>query len=449
MGVLFGTDGIRGKANEYPLDAGTAMKAGMALAAKLSQTATRPRVVMGRDTRISGDMIRCAIAAGLCAGGADVEDAGVVTTPAVAYLTLQLEADAGVVISASHNPFEDNGIKIFSSAGTKLADEMELELEDYILGKKTVPLPHRDDIGTLNLLLGGEENYAGYLVKSAGALNYLKGKTIVVDAANGAASAIAPKVFKRLGINVVRMGMSPDGLNINENVGALYPNSMCERVVTEKAFMGVCFDGDADRIMLSDENGTLLDGDCIMAFAARYMKSKGILEKNSVVGTVMSNLGFELGLKDMGVTLIREQVGDRYVSERMRAEGYNLGGEQSGHIIFSDNSTTGDGLLSAMITLKIIEDGKIPASALGGLFKRFPQEMINVKVARKPPIDDMPLTSAAIKDASAHLGDKGRVLVRYSGTEFKCRVMVEGVEEDVVKHLTKKIADVVKREIGA
>ncbi len=444
---LFGTDGIRGLANEHPLDPETAIRVGKALTYILKNgVSKRPRIAIGRDTRLSGGMLAAAISSGICSAGGDVIDIGIISTPAVAYLTSALDAHAGIVISASHNPYYDNGIKIFSESGYKLSDELEHEIESLVLNGD-IESATEANIGVIRYNNGLYKSYMDYLKKSISPPE-LSGMKIVLDAANGAAYKIATEMLESLGAALIKIGTEPDGININDGVGAVHPEKMSKLTYEAKAAIGIALDGDADRLILSDEQGNIVDGDKIMGFAAKYMLEKGTLRGNGVVATVMSNLGLELALKEMGIELVRVGVGDRFVVEKMREGGYNLGGEQSGHLIFMDHSTTGDGLLSALMVLKIMHDTGKPLSELASVVSTVPQKLVNIPVKEKKPIEELPLVLNAIRHAEERLGDTGRVLVRYSGTENKARIMIEAMDETIVDELTGEIADAFKKSLN-
>lgn len=452
MGDLFGTDGIRGEANTPPMTPDMALKLGRALAANFnrSQRAGRTRIVVGKDTRLSGYILEQALAAGICAMGADVWLCGPLPTPGIAFITTSLRADAGVVISASHNPYYDNGIKIFGHDGFKLPDTVEERLEELILEdsyqQKGVT---RDALGKAYRL---DEAWARYVVFLKTVLPrelQLDGLKIVVDCAHGAAYKVAPHVFEELGADVVALSCSPNGTNINHECGSLHPEHMCKTVLAEGADMGIALDGDADRVVMCDEKGQVIDGDQLMAISALRMKRDGRLNGDTVVGTVMSNLGLEHVLNDAGIQLLRTDVGDRYVVEAMRKGGYNLGGEQSGHLIFLDQTSTGDGILAAIQTLTVMLRENQKLSELAQVMQRMPQVLVNVQVATKPPIDDIPSVASLIADVEQRLGDTGRVLVRYSGTEAKARVMLEGTDEAAIRGYADEIAGALQTALAS
>lgn len=444
MRVLFGTDGIRGKAREYPLDALTMFALGEALAHRLRSDGAPPQLLMGMDTRESGPEIAAALAAGMAAGGGAAVLIGVIPTPGVAYLCRTTEAAAGISISASHNPFEDNGVKIFGHDGMKLPDAVEEEIEDELRALRREELPEiaGPPAESPELIEAYERFLLGNVAEQA-----LRGLRVVLDAGFGAAYRIGPDVFRRAGAEVVVMNDTPDGRNINLRSGALHPESLAERVVSEGAHLGVAFDGDADRAIFADDRGKVRDGDEIIYLWAQRWKGEGRLAADCVVTTVMSNLGFERQLADDGIALQRAQVGDKYVLETMLAAGAILGGEQSGHIIDLSVHTTGDGIHTALVVAELVARSGRPFSALA-TFQPMPQLLINERVASKPPLDSLPAYQAALETAEAELGRKGRILVRYSGTENLVRVMVEGEDETAIRRVANQLRDVLKREIG-
>ena len=446
MKKLFGTDGIRGVAGQFPLDPITIHAVGLALAHHLGQS---PRVLIGQDTRESSDWIAAALTAGLLAGGATVESAGVIPTPAVAYLARAHIFSAGIVISASHNPWVDNGIKLFGPDGYKLPDATELAIESEIF--RRIESSTNNQQPTTNNLFVNEADRAEYirsLLDAAPNLS-LDGHRIVIDCANGAASAIAPQLFAELGGTVILTHASPNGRNINQNCGALYPTTVAAEVVQHHASMGITFDGDADRAMFADENGKVVNGDAVLLLAARDLAERGLLANSIVVATTMSNMGLEAALKQSGIKMLRAPVGDKYVLEEMLATGAALGGEQSGHIIFSGRSTTGDGLLTALLLLDILHRSSKTLAQLTADLKTFPQIIVNVRVREKSPLEQIPAVAAAIAAAEAALADTGRVVIRYSGTEALARVMIEAESEAQMHLHANAIADAIRNEIGA
>jgi phosphoglucosamine mutase len=450
---LFGTDGIRGVANEEPMTAETALSLGRALALRFGGGGGRPRFVIGLDTRISGEMLGHALAAGIFSAGGDAAWLGVLPTPAVAYAARASGASAGIVVSASHNPYEDNGIKIFGGDGYKLSDAAEAEIEAMLADGKTTELARGTrDMGRM-LSMDGEaaRAYRGFLKGciDGGAGRPLSGIHVVLDCANGATYAVAPALFAELGAEVAAIHAAPDGKNINAGCGSQHPGELARTVRATGAQAGLAFDGDGDRLVAVDETGDVLTGDRILAILARAHKESGKLAGDAVVSTVMSNIGLGEALKRMGVRHIRTRVGDRYVMEAMRANGAVLGGEDSGHIICGECHTTGDGLLSALMLLKTMRDAAAPLSALKAVMTVYPQALINVPVASRPPIESLPAVAAAIAAAERSLGEAGRVLVRYSGTQAMCRVMVEGPTPEETERLCGRIAAAVTEAIGS
>jgi phosphoglucosamine mutase len=447
MKKLFGTDGIRAVAGQPPLDAPTIYAIGLALAHTLAAKTLSPRVLLGMDTRESSDWIAATLAAGLADGGASVENAGVITTPAIAFLTYTHRFAAGVVISASHNPWQDNGIKLFGPDGYKLPDAVELAIEEEIFRKLAglARLPRQSKPPQVNE--ADRADYVRFLLEAVSGLS-LDGRRIVIDCANGAASSVAPQLFSSLGGEVIITHASPDGRNINEGCGALHPDIVAAQVKQHRASMGITFDGDADRALFSDEDGHVINGDAVLLLAGRDLQARGLLANSTVVATTMSNMGLEAALKRSGIRMLRAAVGDKYVLEQMIASGAALGGEQSGHIIFSGRSTTGDGLLTALLLLDIVHrSGKSLAELVADL-KVFPQVIVNVKVKEKRPLEDIPAVAAAIRSAEAELADSGRVVIRYSGTEALARVMIEAESELLMRHHANAIADAIRTELG-
>jgi phosphoglucosamine mutase len=447
MKKLFGTDGIRAVAGQSPLDAATVYAIGLALAHSLGRTTPTPRILIGMDTRESSDWIAATLTAGLDAGGASVESAGVITTPAVAFLARAHGFAAGVVISASHNPWQDNGIKLFGPDGFKLPDSTEMAIEEEIfrqLASSTAP-PSQTTPPEVNEADRAE--YVRFLLDSVPGLS-LDNRTIVIDCANGAASSVAPQLFAGLGGEIRITHASPDGRNINERCGALYPDVVAAEVTAQKASMGITFDGDADRALFADEHGNVVNGDAVLLLASRDLQARGLLTNDTVVATTMSNMGLEAALKRSGITMLRAPVGDKYVLEQMLSTGAALGGEQSGHIIFTGRSTTGDGLLTALLVLDIIHrSGKSLAELIADL-KVFPQVIVNIKVREKKPLESIPTVVTAIAAAEKALADSGRVVIRYSGTEKLARVMIEAESETMMRHHADAIADAIRADIG-
>jgi phosphoglucosamine mutase len=439
---LFGTDGMRGVANIEPMTSDTVMRLGMAVAARLEQPGRKTRIVIGKDTRLSGYMYETALASGIVSMGADVWLTGPLPTPGIAFITSSMRCDAGVVISASHNPYEDNGIKLFARDGFKLPDEVELEIEGMMESPELLTRRAGSaDVGQAHRIEDAIGRYVVYSKATFPSDLTLDGLTVVVDGAHGAAYKVGPMVFEELGARVIQVNCAPDGKNINDSAGALHPESMCAAVRAHGAHVGVALDGDADRLVLCDEKGEVVDGDAVMALCATRMIKAGSLVAKTLVTTVMSNIGLERAIKAAGGKLVRTQVGDRYVVEEMRKHGYNLGGEQSGHLVFRDHATTGDGIVAALNVLSVmVREGK-PLSELASVMTRCPQVLINVKVAQKRPLEQLDGVQAMIRATEAELGDDGRVLVRYSGTEAKARVMIEGPDEDSIRGRAQAIAD--------
>lgn len=445
MGKLFGTDGIRGVANDYPMDAPTALAVGRAVAMHFARPGGL--LVIGQDTRLSGDMLAHALGAGACAAGMDVAFLGVLPTPGIARLTAANGAVAGVVISASHNPFEDNGIKVFDADGYKLTDEVEETIEDLILNGQRDERVSSRSVGRTKTVPDAEAVYLSFLMEVAKGLS-LAGVSIVLDCANGATYKIAPELFACLGARVTPMFCEPDGININDGCGSQHPEKLARAVMDLGADMGLAFDGDGDRLIVVDETGRVLSGDRIMAVCAGDMQQKGLLTSAGVVTTVMSNIGFHQAMKKLGIAVDTTGVGDRYVMQAMMARGAVLGGEDSGHIIFRDVHTTGDGLVAALRLLHALQTAGRPLSELAAMMTVYPQVLINVDVVRKPDLGSVPAIVEAVSTAEKTLGDQGRVLVRYSGTQNKCRVMVEGPSKDLTETLCRRIAEEVGKALG-
>lgn len=445
---LFGTDGVRGVANTHPMTADIALKLGMAAAQVFKNGNKRTKILIGKDTRASGYMLEYAITAGLVSMGADVLLVGPMPTPAIAHLTKSFAADAGIVISASHNPAEDNGIKFFDKSGYKLSQELEEKIEKLVLNNHFKTEEHTGKkIGKAKRIDDAQGRYIEY-AKGSIQNQSLKGLKIVLDCANGAAYKIAPLIFEELGAEVVVLNNNPDGLNINKNAGSLHPQIISEKVRRTGADVGIALDGDADRIIMVDERGEIVDGDEIIALYTKNAVDQGNMNSRLVVTTVMSNLGFEQALKNMGVDLIRTDVGDKFVAEKMRETGALLGGEQSGHIIFQEYSSTGDGVIAGLQILKVMQNTKKKLSELKKAMKKYPQILVNIKVKEKKPISQLKEASKAIKEAEKSLGKQGRILVRYSGTENKCRVMVEAKDQKTTDAIAHKIAEKIRKEIG-
>lgn len=442
MRELFQTDGIRGKANTWPMTPEIAMKLGQALAIYFGRGESEPRIVIGKDPRRSSYIFEFAVAAGACSMGASTFQLGPVPTPAIAFLTVSMRAQAGVVISASHNPYYDNGIKVFGGDGYKLPDHAEEEIEAIMKDEKALSnRPTGSKLGRAYRIDDARGRYIAFAKDALAPPLSLKGMKIVVDCANGAAYQVAPAVLEELGAVVVELGVYPDGTNINRRCGALYPEYVARVVKRESAQLGICLDGDADRVILVDEKGSISDGDAIMALVGKSMINQGTLSKNTVVSTIMSNMGLERDLEKVGGKLVRAQVGDRYVLEMMRQGGYNFGGEQSGHLIFLDHTTTGDGIVAALQVLTCMFEEEKPLSELVAGMERFPQMSAKVQVKKKPPLEGVPAMQKAMKAAEDRFGRDGRIVVRYSGTEPVLRVMAEGLDEALVQQVVEELAE--------
>ena len=443
---LFGTDGVRGRANASPMTAEIAMRIGMAAGQVFNRGGHRHRAVVGKDTRLSGYMIEQALTAGFLSVGIDVLLLGPVPTPAVGFLTRSMRADVGVMVSASHNPYEDNGIKLFGPDGFKLSDAVELQIERLVESPSKIALAAPPAIGRAKRLDDAEGRYIEAVKSSARRRLDLSGLKIVVDCANGAAYKVAPTVLWELGAEVVSVGVSPDGLNINANCGSTHPGVLQEQVLAHNADLGIALDGDADRLAMVCEKGKLIDGDQLMGTIAERWRRDGRLTGGGVVATVMSNLGLERFIDGHGLRLVRTQVGDRYVLERMRADGFNLGGEQSGHIIMTDHATTGDGLMAALQALSALIKSRKRASEAFRAFEPVPQLLKNVRVGDANAALNAAAVVAAIAAAEKELGKGGRVLVRKSGTEPLIRVMAEGDDSELVRHVVDRIIEAIPRQ---
>jgi phosphoglucosamine mutase len=445
---LFGTDGIRGVANVEPLTPELAFRVGRQLVATLGEHGTeRVRVVIGRDTRISGHLLESAMVAGVLSAGAECYAVGVLPTPGIALLTRALEAQGGIVLSASHNPYEDNGIKLFSAQGTKFPDPWEDEIERRLAGEDTAPRAHGKHIGRLHPYDRAEQYYVDYLCRCF-PLD-LAGMTIAIDCAHGATSRVAPSVFRRLGARVTAIGAKPDGININAGVGALFPQTLQAKVRASRADIGFAFDGDGDRLIAVDHLGELRDGDYALAIAARHMAASRRLKGNVVVTTVMANLGLDESLGAVGIDVAKTQVGDRYVHEEMQRRGANLGGEQSGHLLFLDHAPAGDGILSALALLSVVRESGESLASLSSCLRKFPQILVNVPVRTKPPFDALPGFTEKVAAFEGEMNGSGRVLVRYSGTESLARVMIEGADGDRIRAMADELAGMIRSHIGA
>ncbi|UCE83527.1 MAG: phosphoglucosamine mutase [Deltaproteobacteria bacterium] len=449
MGKIFGTDGVRGVANVYPMTTEMAMQLGRGAAYVFRNAKRRHKIVIGKDTRLSGYMIENAIASGICSMGVDVLLVGPLPTPGIAFITSSMRADAGVVISASHNPFQDTGIKFFSQDGFKLADEIEESIEDLIFSNDIDHLrPTAEEVGKAFRVDDAVGRYVVFLKNTFSRDLTMDGIKIAVDCANGASYKVAPAVFEELGADLVLTGVEPNGYNINDGCGSLYPQVVAELVLESGANLGIAFDGDADRVICVDEKGAVVDGDQLMAiFASRMLKEKR-LNHSTLVTTVMSNMGLEVTLNSLGGKLERTAVGDRYVVERMLSGGFNLGGEQSGHIIFLDHNTTGDGILSALQLIEVmLAEGKT-LSELAALMDRYPQHLVNVRIKERKSLDAFPEIAHTAKQVEAKLGNRGRLLIRPSGTEPLIRVMVEGKDEKLVVELAEETAATIERAMS-
>ena len=445
---LFGTDGLRGHVNIHPMTADVALRLGLAAGTYFRTGERRHRVVIGKDTRRSGYVFEYALASGLCAMGMDVFLIGPLPTPAVAFLTHNMRADLGIVISASHNPFHDNGIKLFDKQGWKLPDAVEDQISEMVLDSaRKWKYPAPDKVGHAYKIDDAPGRYIVHLKNSFPSNLTLDGLRVVIDCANGANYKVGPLALEELGAEVIRLGTEPNGLNINLNCGSLSPEFTAEKVRETRADIGLALDGDADRLIVIDETGAMLDGDQIMALCANDMINRGKLRNNVLVSTLMSNMSLEVFLRERGCKLIRTPVGDRYVVEAMREHDAALGGEQSGHLIFMDHSTTGDGLLAALQILRIMRERGCPLSELAGQLQLFPQALINVVVERKIPLDSCKPLQTALKKAEQNLGPDGRVFLRYSGTEPLCRVMVEGKNAEQVRTVAVHIASIVQEHV--
>lgn len=446
---LFGTDGVRGTANIEPMTSEMALQLGRAIAYVFKKEHRRHRIVIGKDTRLSGYMLESAMMAGICSMGVDALMVGPLPTPGIAFITSSMRADAGVVISASHNPYQDNGIKFFSRDGLKLPDEIELLIEDFIFENHDPS--HRPTASEVGKAYRVDDAIGRYVVFAKNTFPKeltLDGLKIAVDCANGATYKVAPAVFYELGAEVITIGVKPTGENINADCGALYPEHVARLVRETGAHIGLALDGDGDRCIVVDEKGNVLDGDFIMAINAAYLLKRGELRKNTLVSTIMSNSGLEEAIESAGGRVVRTGVGDRAVVEEMLKNGYNLGGEQSGHIIFLDHTTTGDGVITALQLLKImVEEGK-PLSELAKVMRTYPQILLNVRVKEKKDLASLPTVQAALKAVEEKLKNRGRAFIRYSGTEPLARITIEGENEQEITLMANGLAEVLKKEIG-
>ena len=438
---LFGTDGVRGVANVYPMTAEVALQLGRALAYVIKFGPGRHRIVVGKDTRVSGYLLEYATVAGICSMGVDALLLGPFPTPGIAYITSSMRADAGVVISASHNPYQDNGIKFFSGNGFKLPDELEARIEVLMTQPEVEgACPTATEVGQAFRMDDARGRYISFLKSTFPKEMELDGLKIVVDCAHGATYRIAPEIFTELGAEVIPMGIRPNGRNINHKCGATSPETMATLVKRHGADLGIAFDGDGDRVIMVDHRGVIVDGDHILGICAQDMLERESLRRKTVVGTVMSNLGLELALKARGIRLLRTPVGDRYVVEAMLKGGYNLGGEQSGHVVFLNYTTTGDGILTALRLLSVMLRKDKPLAELAAFLQKCPQILINVEVKEKKDLKTLPQARQAIHEAEKRLGARGRLLVRYSGTEAKLRVMTEGENESLIRQVAQDLA---------
>ena len=446
---IFGTDGVRGRANHHPMTPEIALALGRAAGKFFNKQVGRSRIVIGKDTRLSCYVFENALIAGLCSMGVDTLMVGPLPTPGVSFITRAYRADAGIVISASHNPYFDNGIKFFDSQGFKLPDEWELEMENIIKKNDFYDfLPKDEDLGRNTKIIDADGRYIEYAKGTFPRGLSLKNLRIALDCANGAGYKVAPLIFRELDAKVFTYGVNPNGLNINENCGSMHIESIQKGVIEHRTDVGIALDGDGDRLVMIDENAEVLDGDIILAICAKDLKMRGALKNNCVVGTVMTNLGIIKSMQELGIKVILSQVGDRYVIQDMLKHDAILGGEQSGHMIFLDYNTTGDGLVAALQVLRIMIETGSKLSELAAFVKRYPQVLVNVKIVSKPLLESIPTLSENIKRVEEILGDSGRVLVRYSGTENICRVMVEGVDQKQVVQIAESLALIIQNNIG-
>lgn len=449
MGKLFGTDGVRGRVNEAPMTAEMALRIGRAAACLFRREGHTSHIIVGKDTRLSGDMVESALVAGICSMGVHVILAGVIPTPAISFLAANSRADAGIMISASHNPYYDNGIKIFAGDGRKLPDEKEAAIEAMVFQNNfEAHLPPVNALGRAMRMDDARGRYIAFLKRTFPQDQTLEGMKLILDCANGATYRVGPDTFSELDADVKTLFHEPDGKNINLECGSQHPERLAEEVIREGADCGFAFDGDGDRMIAVDEKGNVLTGDQILTLCAAAMKDEGSLTNNLVVRTVMSNIGMTLALKAMGIDYSITDVGDRYVLEEMVAKGASLGGEDSGHLIFFQYHTTGDGILSALQVLAAMKKRQKPLSELAGIMTVYPQVLMNVETKSRPDLATIPAISQAIAEAEKALGDRGRVLVRYSGTQNLCRVMVEGPTREETETYCRKITDVVRAELG-
>jgi phosphoglucosamine mutase len=451
MGRLFGTDGIRGIANEFPMTTDLAMKVGFSTAHVFKNHHRRPHIIIGKDTRLSGYMLENAITAGICSMGVDVLLVGPMPTPGIAFITTSMRADAGIVISASHNPYQYNGIKVFARDGFKLPDDTERHIEDLILSGELerLALPSASEIGRARRIDDAQGRYIVYLKSTFPRDLTMEGLKLVIDCAHGAAYKVAPAVFEELGAEVILTGDRPNGKNINKDCGSLHPEYMAALVREHNADAGFAFDGDADRVIFADEKGSILDGDQLMAICASHYLKNDSLKDRTLVATIMSNLGLEVALRRLGGTLVRTPVGDRQVVERMRQGNCNLGGEQSGHLVFLDWSTTGDGILSALQVLAIMLREERPLSELKGVMERYPQKLVNVPLQKIQDMETIPELIHLKCSLEKRLGDDGRLLIRPSGTEPVIRIMVEGPNSELIECVAEEMAFNIRKHMSA
>jgi phosphoglucosamine mutase len=448
--TLFGTDGIRGEAGKFPLDSPTVTAIGFSLAEHLAEREPNPQIIIGRDTRESGESIERALIEGANKAGVECLSAGVITTPGVAFLTRKHSASAGVVISASHNPYQDNGIKIFAPSGEKMDDSVERMIEaDIFAQTKLAPSESSPVPASPELQEKLHQEYLSFLADEIGSELSLEGLKMVVDCANGASSALAPVLFARLGAKVIAINASPDGRNINRDCGSLHIDSLRQKVDDERADLGVAFDGDADRSLFIDNNGNFVDGDATMWALASHLQSHGKLKDNTVVATVMSNIGLEIAFRSAGIQLVRTDVGDKYVLEKLLELGASLGGEQSGHIIMPELSLAGDGMITALCLLRALRESRKTLAEMTAGFRQYPQILVNVRVREKVPFAELSSVQAAVTEVEELLSQKGRLLLRYSGTERLARVMIEGEHQRQIEEYAARIARAIEAEIGA
>jgi len=452
MRKLFGTDGIRGKANQFPMTPELALRLGRAVATLFKNKHNPSKIIVGKDTRVSGYMLEYALAAGICSMGADALLTGVLPTPGVAYLTASTpDATAGIVISASHNPYYDNGLKVFNGDGYKLSDEMETEIEQVMMDddRFVSACESLQETGTVTRLEDAVERYMVFAKQTLPSKHPFRGMKIVLDCSNGATYQIAPRLFAELGAETESIGIQPDGKNINAGCGSEHPQSLIQKVLEIGADVGLAFDGDGDRLIAVDEKGQILSGDRILAICGKFLQEKDSLKNNLVVSTVMSNIGLSMALKEMGINHLKADVGDRYVLEEMISSEAVLGGEDSGHMIFLDYHTTGDGVLSALKLMQVMQSESKSLSDLSRIMTVYPQVLMNVEVRTKPAMESIEEIMTAIQEVETNLGEKGRVLVRYSGTQPICRVMVEGPDQAETQAYCRHIAATIKEYIGS